>query len=98
MGAGSVFRELTGLVKLQGLTLQGSNKITDQSLMHIASITNMRALHLVRRGHLHDNSFAVTLRTFLLQLSLVHQDAEPFSNHEISTCWNRQACGQIQRH
>lgn len=47
-GAGSVFRELTGLVQLQGLTLQGSNKITDNGIMHIASIKSLRALHLVR--------------------------------------------------
>ena len=80
MGAGSIFRELTGLVQLQGLTLQGSNKITDQSIMHIASITSLRALHLVRHSHPHENE--QKLSKVLPWLCLLHQDSEEFSLYE----------------
>ncbi len=48
LNAGTVFEQLKDLVQLQGLTLQGSNKITDKGVMHIACITSLRALHLVR--------------------------------------------------
>ena len=48
MLVGTIFKHLTGLTKLEGLTLEGSNHMSDEGVACLAMLTTLRQLHLVR--------------------------------------------------
>lgn len=46
--AGTLFKHLTTLAALRGLTLEGSNCLTDEGVHNIAALTSLQQLHLVQ--------------------------------------------------
>ena len=61
---GTVFEHLTGLTKLEGLTLEGSNQMTDEGVACVAMLTTLKQLHLVR--------FKLGPTPFTVHLSTLH--------------------------